>query len=245
MNQNRTVLLEDWGRISYKEAWEKQSKLQQRLIEYKRGTRERPNRSPHHHFVFCEHPHVFTLGKSGSLDHLLLSEEEMNRENVEFFKINRGGDITYHGPGQIVGYPILDLEFFFTDVHRLVRTIEQAIINVLAEYDITAGRQDGYTGVWLPATATLPHRKICAIGIHLSRWVSLHGFAFNIRPDLKYFRHIVPCGIQDKDKAVTSLSLELNRDIDPAEVKPKISRQFAELFEWEWHASSIFEKNMK
>jgi lipoyl(octanoyl) transferase len=139
----------------------------------------------------------------------------------------------------------LDLEFFFTDVHRIVRTIEQAIINVLAEYEITAGRQDGYTGVWLPATATLPHRKICAIGIHLSRWVSLHGFAFNIRPDLKYFRHIVPCGIQDKDKAVTSLSLELNRDIDPAEVKPKISRQFAELFEWEWHASSIFEKNMK
>ena len=162
---------------------------------------------------------------------------------IEFFKINRGGDITYHGPGQIVGYPILDLEFFFTDVHRLVRTIEQAIINVLADYGLQGERRKGFTGVWLPATSTLPDRKICAIGIHLSRWVSLHGFAFNVSPDLSYFNRIIPCGISDENKAVTSLSLELGTKIDAEGVKEKVIHQFSGLFEWEWYKENINTKS--
>ena len=235
MSRTKLVSFEEWGSISYKEAWDKQASLQKKLIDYKREKIQRPKDSPYHYFILCEHPHVFTLGKSGSMEHLLMSESELEDAGIEFFKINRGGDITYHGPGQIVGYPILDLEFFFTDVHRLVRTIEQAIINVLADYDIKGERKKGYTGVWLPATKTLPDRKICAIGIHLSRWVSLHGFAFNISTDLTYFRRIIPCGIDDEDKAVTSLALELQREVDEKEVKKKLLREFSELFEWEWH----------
>ncbi|SRR6056297_103641 len=235
MSKVRSVQFQDWGRISYKDAWDRQSALQKKLIEFKRELKPRPEPSPHHYFVLCEHPHVFTLGKSGSMEHLLMSEDELEEAGIEFFKINRGGDITYHGPGQIVGYPILDLEFFFTDVHRLVRTIEQAIINVLADYGLQGERRKGFTGVWLPATSTLPDRKICAIGIHLSRWVSLHGFAFNVSPDLSYFKRIIPCGISDENKAVTSLSLELGTKIDAEEVKEKVIHQFAGLFEWEWY----------
>lgn len=239
MTYERRVQFEDWGRISYKEAWDRQTVLQKKLIDYKRNVRERAKDSPYHYFVLCEHPHVFTLGKSGSMDHLLMTQEELETENIEFFKINRGGDITYHGPGQIVGYPILDLEFFFTDVHRLVRTIEQAIINVLDEYGLKGERKKGFTGVWLSGTSVLPDRKICAIGIHLSRWVSLHGFAFNVSPDLSYFSRIIPCGISDENKAVTSLSLELNKEVDTSEVKEKVKRQFATLFNWDWQNSEI------
>lgn len=242
MSKDRSVQFEDWGRISYKEAWDRQSVLQKRLIDYKRQVIVRPAEDPYHYFVLCEHPHVFTLGKSGSMEHLLMSEQELEKAGIEFFKINRGGDITYHGPGQIVGYPILDLEYFFTDVHRLVRTIEQAIINVLADYGLEGERRKGYTGVWLPGTSTLPDRKICAIGIHLSRWVSLHGFAFNVAPDLTYFNRIIPCGISDENKAVTSLSLELNTEIEVEEVKEKVRYQFADLFEWQWHESRTLSK---
>ncbi|NBC24593.1 MAG: lipoyl(octanoyl) transferase LipB [Bacteroidetes bacterium] len=243
MRLERSVEFQDWGRISYQEAWDRQTKLQQNLISYKRKVRNRPQGAPHHYFVLCEHPHVFTLGKSGSMDHLLMTKTEMEQAHIEFFKINRGGDITYHGPGQIVGYPILDLEFFFTDVHRLVRTIEQAIINVLADYGLEGERRKGYTGVWLPSTSTLPDRKICAIGIHLSRWVSLHGFAFNISPDLSYFKRIIPCGISDANKAVTSLSLELDTEIETEEVKGKVLDQFEGIFDWDWHKNPKPKKN--
>ncbi len=242
MSKVRSVQFEDWGRISYKKAWDRQSVLQKKLIEYKRELEPRPEASPYHYFVLCEHPHVFTLGKSGSMEHLLMSKDELEEAGIEFYKINRGGDITYHGPGQIVGYPILDLEFFFTDVHRLVRTIEQAIINVLADYGLQGERRKGFTGVWLPATTTLPDRKICAIGIHLSRWVSLHGFAFNVSPDLTYFNRIIPCGISDENKAVTSLSLELGTEIEAEEVKGKVMLQFANLFEWQWYEENTITK---
>ena len=184
-----------------------------------------------HYFLYCEHPHVYTLGRSGSMDNLLLSEEELNEKNIEFYKINRGGDITYHGPGQIVGYPILDLDCFFTDIHRFVRYIEEAVIRTLAEYDIKGERIEGLSGVWLKATENQPDRKICAIGIHLSRWVTMHGFAFNIQTDLQYFKYIVPCGITNK--TVTSLEMELGRAIDLKEVKEKLNRHFSELFDFE------------
>ncbi len=245
MRVNRSVQQQDWGRISYREAWDRQTILQKKLIDYKREVEERPKDAPYHYFILCEHDHVFTLGKSGSMEHLLMTQEEMDAAGIDFFKINRGGDITYHGPGQIVGYPILDLEFFFTDVHKLVRTIEQAIINVLGEYDLQAERRTGFTGVWLPGTPTLPDRKICAIGIHLSRWVSLHGFAFNVSPDLTYFNRIIPCGISDENKAVTSLSLELQREVDPNEVKEKVRSQFASLFDWDWHEGGNNLKTIK
>ncbi len=229
----RKVILEDWGKISYNDAWERQGQLQRSLIEFKRNN-DAAAEIVHHRLVLCEHYPVITLGKSGSVEHLLLNEPELEREGIEFYKINRGGDITYHGPGQIVGYPILDLDDFFTDVHKFVRLIEQAIMNVLAKYNIEAYREKGYTGVWLPATPVLPKRKICAIGIHLSRWVSMHGFAFNINTDLSHFRHIVPCGIQDDDKAVTSLSIELGRKIEMQEIKTLLALEFQRLFDWDW-----------
>jgi lipoyl(octanoyl) transferase len=172
------------------------------------------------------------------MDHLLLDKEGLSTQGVEFHKINRGGDITFHGPGQIVGYPILDLDDFYTDVHKYVRMIEQVIINVLKHYNIDATREEGYTGVWLPANKKEPKRKICAIGIHLSRWVSMHGFAFNVNTDLSFFEHIVPCGISDNDKAVSSLARELGRELDIAEVKRLIAVEFANLFEWKWAESN-------
>jgi lipoyl(octanoyl) transferase len=176
-----------------------------------------------------------TLGRSGSEDHLLFDEAGLQAKGIEFFKINRGGDITYHGPGQIVGYPIFDLDEFFTDVHRYVRYLEEAVIRTLADYGITdAYRIKEYTGVWLPQKGWLPKRKICAIGVHLSRWVTMHGFAFNVNTDLGYFRHIVPCGINDKDKDVTSLANELGHTMDEHEVKEKLRHHLAELFGFEF-----------
>ena len=187
--------------------------------------------------MFVEHPPVYTLGKSGSMDHLLLSEAQLQERGIQFFPINRGGDITFHGPGQIVGYPVLDLECFFTDVHKYVRNIEEVIIRTLAGYDLEAVRIKDYTGVWLNGTVYRPpstvHRKICAIGVHLSRWVTLHGWAFNINTPLEYFDYIVPCGIADEDKTVTSLAAELGRPVDLQEVKEKLKRHFAEVFECE------------
>lgn len=231
----KQVVFKDLGVISYREAWDFQQKLLDETIALKRINRNRKEKGETtlpvlHHLLFCTHPPVYTLGRSGSTDNLLLDEPGMKEKGVEFFKINRGGDITFHGPGQLVGYPIFDLDEFFTDVHRYVRYIEEAVILTLAEYGIVANRIKEYTGVWLPENDFLPKRKICAIGVHLSRWVTMHGFAFNINTDLSYFRHIIPCGIDDKDKDVTSLAIELGIQVDETEVKEKLKRHFAGLF---------------
>lgn len=177
--------------------------------------------------IFCEHPHVYTLGKSGKPENLLLDEQGLTEKGATYHKINRGGDITYHGPGQIVGYPILDLDNFFTDIHLYLRTLEEAVILTLADYGITAGRYSGFTGVWLDADNESA-RKICAMGVRCSRWVTMHGFAFNVNADLDYFKNIVPCGIDDKD--VTSMARELGYAPDMAEVKDKLKRHIADLF---------------
>lgn len=238
-----TVIFKDLGLISYQEAWDFQRDLQGELIDRKLRNRRAAksgqlSESQHHYLLFCEHPPVYTLGKSGSTEHLLLGAEELEREGFEFFKTNRGGDITYHGPGQIVGYPIFDLDHFFTDVHRYVRYLEEAIIRTLAEYGIEAYREQGYTGVWIPAGNGLPKRKICAIGVHLSRWVTLHGFAFNISPQLQHFRNIVPCGIEAADRDVTSLSVEMGRPAALEAVKARLKVHFAELFQFRYALAS-------
>jgi lipoyl(octanoyl) transferase len=229
------VIYKDLGRIPYREAWDYQQQLLAEIIDIKRQNRELKERAEStlpvkHYLLFCEHPPVYTLGRSGSLDNLLLDEAGMREKGVEFFKTNRGGDITYHGPGQIVGYPIFDLDEFFTDVHRYVRYLEEAVMRTLADYGIEGYRIDEHTGVWLPEKGWLPKRKICAIGVHLSRWVTMHGFAFNINTDLNYFRYIIPCGIDDKDKDVTSLAKELRKVIDENEVKERLKHYFADLF---------------
>jgi len=185
------------------------------------------------YLIFCEHPHVYTLGNSGNKDHLLISEQQLIQKKATYYKINRGGDITYHGPGQIVGYPILDLDNFFTDIHKYLRFLEETVILTLAEYGILAGRSKGETGVWLDAENPLKARKICALGVRASRWVTMHGFAFNINTDLNYFGNIVPCGIVDK--AVTSLEKELGKKINEEEVKQKLKKHFAALFECEFN----------
>lgn len=221
--------------MSYQEAWDYQTSLHHEIVERKMALRQADAKlssteSGLHYLLFCEHPPVYTLGKSGSIDNLLLDEAALDQAGFEFFKINRGGDITYHGPGQIVGYPIFDLDRFFTDVHRYVRYLEEAVILTLAEYGFQGIRVEKYTGVWLEETAQLPLRKICAIGVHLSRWVSMHGFAFNINTQLDHFNNIIPCGISDSDKSVTSLSKELGRAVDIEEVKAKLKDHFAQLF---------------
>jgi lipoyl(octanoyl) transferase len=253
------VIYQDLGHISYQEAWDYQFQLQKQLIDHKLAARKRAERvvemigetpsvfltsamtiepilepEQSHYLLFCEHNPVYTLGKSGSLTHLLLNEAELAEKGVEFFKINRGGDITYHGPGQITGYPIFDLDCFFTDVHKYVRFLEEVVIRAMAEYGLVGMRIAGYTGVWLEGDGEKPKRKISAIGVHLSRWVTMHGFAFNINTDLSYFTNIVPCGIADDDKAVTSLSAELGKKIDIEEVKDTLKRHFAELFQFEF-----------
>jgi len=228
------VILKDLGNTSYREAWDLQQELLKEVIGIKTQNRDRADNKipPKHYFLYCEHPHVYTLGRSGSLDNLLLSENELTEKGIEFYKINRGGDITYHGPGQIVGYPILDLDHFFTDIHRYVRYIEEAVIRTLAEYDIKGTRIEKMSGVWLKATENQPDRKICAIGIHLSRWVTMHGFAFNIQTDLQYFNHIIPCGITNK--AVTSLETELGEKVPLKKVKKQLNRHFSDLFGFEF-----------
>lgn len=224
------VLHKDWGLIDYKEAWDRQEKLFTFNVNAKIENRkaEKVVTPTQHHLIFCEHPHVYTLGKSGDESHLLLSEALLKQKGATYYKINRGGDITYHGPGQIVGYPILDLDHFFTDIHKYLRLLEEMIILTLAEYGLKAERYDGYTGVWLDADNPIKARKICAMGVRCSRWVTMHGFAFNINADLDYFNNIVPCGITDKK--VTSLQQELNREIDENEVKEKLLKHFSNLF---------------
>ncbi len=183
------------------------------------------------YLLFVEHPHVYTLGKSGDEKNLLLNQTQLKEKNSVYYKINRGGDITYHGPGQLVAYPILDLDNFFTDIHRYLRLLEETIIQTLKEYGIESGRSKGETGVWLDADDKLKARKICAMGVRCSRWVTMHGWGFNVNADLGYFDNIIPCGINDK--AVTSLNRELGRDVDMNEIKEKLKRNFFLLFEAE------------
>jgi lipoyl(octanoyl) transferase len=228
---NRNILLRDLNIIDYKEAWDYQTQLLQEIVETKTKNRKSTlQETTKNHFLFVEHPHVYTLGKSGDLSNLLLTEKQLQQKKASFYKINRGGDITYHGPGQIVGYPILDLENFFTDIHKYLRFLEEAIILTIAEYGLKGSRSPGETGVWLDVGTPFA-RKICALGIRSSRWVTMHGFALNVNVNLGYFDHIIPCGI--KGKSVTSMEAELNRKIDLEEVKQKILTHFKTLFEVE------------
>ncbi|PRD46033.1 lipoyl(octanoyl) transferase LipB [Sphingobacterium haloxyli] len=228
---NKQVQFLDWGLVDYQDAWDRQEEIFTRTVAVKNENRiNGTTGSTPNHLIFTEHPHVYTLGKSGHEEYLLLDEAGLKEKNATFYKINRGGDITYHGPGQIVGYPILDLDNFFTDIHLYLRTLEEAIIRTCAEYGIEAGRYEGFTGVWIDADNDKA-RKICAMGVRASRWVTMHGFAFNVNADLSYFANIIPCGIDDKD--VTSLERELGRKLDMEEVKSKLKVHIADLFQME------------
>jgi lipoyl(octanoyl) transferase len=226
---NKTVLLQDLHQKDYKETWDFQTELLQEIVDTKISNRRNNlTKATKNHFLFVEHPHVYTLGKSGDLSNLLLNEVQLAEKGATFYKINRGGDITYHGPGQIVGYPILDLENFFTDIHKYLRLLEETIILTIAEYGLKGTRSEGETGVWLDVGTPFA-RKICAMGIRSSRWVTMHGFALNVNVDLGYFDNIIPCGI--RGKAVTSMEAELGKKVDIEEVKQKILKHFKALFE--------------
>lgn len=228
--QEIQVTFRDLGLMPYKQAWDYQQEIFDRTVADKLWNRKAEpdqQRTIQHYLLFCEHPHVYTLGKSGDDNHLLANEQMLKRINAEYFHINRGGDITYHGPGQIVGYPILDLDYFFTDIHRYLRYLEDVIILTIAEYGLQGERSPGETGVWLDV-GKANARKICAMGIKASRWVTMHGWAFNVNTDMNYFNYIVPCGIADK--AVTSLEKELGRTLDMEEVKEKVRRNFERIF---------------
>lgn len=234
---NKTIHLKDLGLRDYKEVWDYQTDLLEEIIAVKRKNRkESLSLSTSNYFLFVEHPHVYTLGKSGDLNNLLINEEQLKNRNASYYKINRGGDITYHGPGQIVGYPILDLENFFTDIHKYLRFLEEVIIKTLAEYGIKAERSKGETGVWIDVGTPFA-RKICAMGIRSSRWVTMHGFALNVNTNLGYFDHIIPCGI--RGKAVTSMEVELGSQIEPNDVKEKILNHFKDLFEIQQFVSNV------
>lgn len=221
---------QDWGKIDYKAAWDKQEEIFAATLAIKSHNMQYPGnlQQTESTLIFCEHPHVYTLGKSGKPEHLLLDDAGLIEKQATYYKINRGGDITYHGPGQLVGYPILDLDHFFTDIHRYLRTLEEAVIVTLKQYGIDSGRYPGYTGVWLDYD-TDKARKICALGVRCSRWVTMHGFAFNVNTNLDYFKNIVPCGIDDKD--VTSMQRELGYALDFEEVKQVLKENIATLFE--------------
>lgn len=228
----KKVELIDLGKKDYKDTWDYQEKLFQSIVDLKIENRKNNTElSTPNYFIFVEHPHVYTLGKSGDLSNLLLNEEQLAQKGATFYKINRGGDITYHGPGQIVGYPILDLDNFFTDIHKYLRFLEEVIIKTLEEYGLKSERSEGETGVWLDVGTPFA-RKICALGVRTSRWVTMHGFALNVTTNLGYFDNIIPCGI--KGKAVTSLEAELNKKIPLEEVKEKILKHFITLFEAEF-----------
>lgn len=230
----RKVHFQDLGLLPYSEAWALQKRLFQETIDRKVANRKLPEGEhvlTQDHLIFCEHPHVYTLGKSGNQGHLLLNEEGLRDKGVEFFPIDRGGDITYHGPGQIVGYPIFDMDHHFTDIHRFLRTLEEAVIGTLEVYAIKAGRIEGLTGVWLDWKDPVKARKICALGIRASRWVTMHGFAFNVNTDLSYYDNIVPCGITDK--GVTCMAKELGGLLDMNEVKTRLKLELADLFDVE------------
>jgi lipoyl(octanoyl) transferase len=229
----------DLGLMDYKKAWDYQENLFDEIVRIKVGNRTMPPEQALHtpgYFLFCEHPHVYTLGKSGSETNLLVNEQQLAEKNATYYKINRGGDITYHGPGQVVGYPILDLDNFFTDIHKYLRFLEEMVILTLAEYGILSGRSKGETGVWLDAEDPRKARKICALGVRASRWVTMHGFALNVNPDLSYFGNIIPCGISDK--AVTSMQKELGHRVNEDEVKEKLKKHFSVLFGCEFIPAS-------
>lgn len=213
--------------ISYQEIWDFQEVLMQKLIQSKRNKIDLHESIATHHLIFCEHKPVYTLGKSGSLDHLLISEEDRKVHKFEFHKINRGGDITYHGPGQWTIYPIIDLECYYRDVHRYVRNLEEIVISLLKHYEIDSGPVDGYTGVWVGDKL---NRKICAIGVHLSRWVSMHGLALNVQPNLDHFNHIIPCGIPQSDRTVTAINTESSKVIEMESIQKKFVEIFLEYF---------------
>ncbi|PIF33225.1 lipoyl(octanoyl) transferase [Flavobacterium sp. 9] len=230
---NKKIQLQDLGSKDYKSTWEYQEELFKDIVDLKiKNRREELDLPTPNYLLFVEHPHVYTLGKSGDFENLLLNEKQLEAKGATFYKINRGGDITYHGPGQIVGYPILDLENFFTDIHKYLRFLEEAIILTLEEYGLKCGRSDGETGVWLDVGTPFA-RKICALGVRASRWVTMHGFALNVNVDLGYFDNIIPCGI--RGKGVTSLQVELGVEkVDEEEVKAKIVKHLTQLFEAEF-----------
>lgn len=228
------VHFRDLGLRDYKACWDFQESLLAKGLAIKKANRGKEisaQEAPENHLLFVEHPHVYTLGKSGSLDNLLVDEKGLKRIGAQYYKINRGGDITYHGPGQIVGYPILDLEQFFTDIHKYMRFLEEAIIITLLDYGIQSGRIEGLTGVWLDTDNPKRARKIAALGVKCSRWITMHGFAFNVNSNLDYFSHIIPCGIEDK--AVTSMQHELGRPLDVEEVKSKLLTNLANVFDFD------------
>ena len=231
MHQNKTITSQNLGLIDYQTAWDYQEKLHAEIVAIKLENRnllldnqvDTPN-----YLLFCEHPHVYTLGKSGKPEHLLLDEKGLEKYDAKYYKINRGGDITYHGKGQLVGYPILDLENFFTDIHKYMRCLEEAVIRTCADFGIDAGRIEGLTGVWIDHISLQNPRKICAMGVKASRWVTMHGFALNVNTDLSYFNHIIPCGIDDK--AVTSMEKELGQILDFQVVSDKMLGHLKNIF---------------
>jgi lipoyl(octanoyl) transferase len=232
--QNRKIIFEDLGLMDYKACWDYQEKLFNSIIGQKLKNRDLPEEQKEptsNYLLFVEHPHVYTLGKSGDEKHLLVNDEQLKEKEATYYKINRGGDITYHGPGQLVAYPILDLDNFFTDIHKYLRLLEETIILTLAEYGIKGERSEGETGVWIDADNKLKARKICAMGVRCSRWVTMHGWGFNVNSNLDYFNNIIPCGISNK--AVTSLNKELGHNVDMDEIKEKLKRNFCSLFEAE------------
>ena len=237
------VYFEDLGEMDYQSAWDYQEQMMKANLDIKTQNRllqlagpaellnEQERQSTINHLLFVEHPPVYTLGKSGKKEHILIGENDRAEKGIQFFNTNRGGDITFHGPQQIVGYPILDLENFFTDIGLYLRTLEEMIIMTLADYGVEAGRSAGETGVWLDAGILGKERKICAMGVRCSRWITMHGFAFNVNTDLSYFNHIIPCGIQNKQ--VTSLQKELGMEVNLEEVKQKVKKNFAVCFDAE------------
>jgi lipoyl(octanoyl) transferase len=233
IEKNKQVNVQHLGLIDYAQAWDYQEKIFSETVQTKITNRRQPDQpqTTQNYLLFCQHPPVYTLGKSGQEDHLLLSTKELTEKGIQYYPINRGGDITFHGPGQIVGYPILDLDHFFTDIHRYLRTLEEAVILTLADYGIDAGRIPGLTGVWIDYQQQKDPRKICAMGVKSSRWVTMHGFALNVNTDLRYFEYIVPCGI--KDKAVTSLEKELGAQQDLEEVTLRLLHHLSNLFAME------------
>jgi len=229
---NKKTRLIDLGLIDYKEAWDYQTTLFEKILAVKAENRTLPEQQQHlteNFLLFCQHPHVYTLGKSGNQSNLLLTPEELPSINATYYHINRGGDITYHGPGQLVGYPVIDLENFFTDIHKYMRLLEEAVIRTLNEFGVESGRISGLTGVWIDPENANNARKICALGVKTSRWVTMHGFALNVNTDLAYFNHIVACGINDK--AVTSLQKEVGGAIDIMQVEDTLKNKIADLFE--------------
>jgi lipoyl(octanoyl) transferase len=235
---NKQIIIEDLGFKDYKDTWDYQETLFKEILDVKiKNRRENAGLETPNYFLFVEHPHVYTLGKSGDMSNLLLDEKQLEEKGATFYKINRGGDITYHGPGQIVGYPILDLDNFFTDIHKYLRFLEEVIILTLKEYGLEATRSEGETGVWLDVGTPFA-RKICAMGVRASRWVTMHGFALNVNANLGYFDNIIPCGI--RGKAVTSLNVELGvKEVDEAEVKEKLLNHFKTLFEAEFVTATV------